>query len=113
MGGAEDGGALRVRRRTCESISIWRRRGPLSEEDRRGLTALFWLNINPYGTFRLDMDKRLSLPVSPIALGRREAWHCGPALLTRRHRWGGRDHRCCLKNASILASAGVTYWGWS
>ncbi|MFC8103986.1 hypothetical protein [Streptomyces sp. NPDC057363] len=30
------------------------------------LTALFWSNINPYGTFRLDMDKRLDLglPVS-------------------------------------------------
>ncbi|AQW48307.1 Tn3 family transposase [Streptomyces violaceusniger] len=36
----------------------------LSEEDRRGLTALFWSNVNPYGTFRLDMDKRLDLTVS-------------------------------------------------
>jgi hypothetical protein len=33
----------------------------LSDEDRRGLTALFWCNINPYGTFRLEMDKRLDL----------------------------------------------------
>lgn len=33
----------------------------LSDEDRRGLTALFWSNINPYGTFRLEMDKRLGL----------------------------------------------------
>ncbi|MGW1909041.1 Tn3 family transposase [Streptomyces cinnamoneus] len=33
----------------------------LSAEDRRGLTALFWSNINPYGTFRLDMNKRLDL----------------------------------------------------
>ncbi|MGI5423161.1 hypothetical protein [Streptomyces sp. CA-179760] len=24
-------------------------------------TALFWSNINPYGTFRLEMDKRLDL----------------------------------------------------
>jgi hypothetical protein len=32
-----------------------------SDEDRRGLTALFWSNINPYGTFRLEMDKRLDL----------------------------------------------------
>jgi hypothetical protein len=37
----------------------WAKR--LSNEDRRGLTALFWPNINPYGTFRLDMDKRLNL----------------------------------------------------
>ncbi|MFF8633596.1 Tn3 family transposase [Streptomyces pilosus] len=33
----------------------------LSDEDLRGLTALFWSNVNPYGTFRLDMDKRLDL----------------------------------------------------
>jgi TnpA family transposase len=33
----------------------------LTGEDRRGLTALFWSNVNPYGTFRLDMDKRLDL----------------------------------------------------
>ncbi|WP_405413707.1 Tn3 family transposase [Streptomyces decoyicus] len=33
----------------------------LSAEDRRGLTAMFWSNINPYGTFHLDMDKRLDL----------------------------------------------------
>ncbi|MGA5418046.1 Tn3 family transposase [Streptomyces pseudogriseolus] len=36
----------------------------LSAEDRRGLTALFWSNINPYGTFRLDMDMRLDLGLS-------------------------------------------------
>ncbi len=33
----------------------------LSDEDRRGLTALFRSNLNPYGTFRLDMDKWLDL----------------------------------------------------
>ncbi|MFD3373720.1 MULTISPECIES: hypothetical protein [unclassified Streptomyces] len=33
----------------------------LTDEDRRGLTALFWSNVNPYGTFRLDMDTRLDL----------------------------------------------------
>jgi hypothetical protein len=42
----------------------------LSEEDQRGLTAPFWSNINPYGTFRLDMDKRLVLPLSPAVSGR-------------------------------------------
>jgi hypothetical protein len=41
------------------------RPGPkLSDEDRCGLTALFWSNINPYGTFGLDMDKRLDLRLS-------------------------------------------------
>ncbi|MDH6118484.1 hypothetical protein ABH930_001484 [Kitasatospora sp. GAS204A] len=37
----------------------------LSDEDQRGLTALFWSDVNPHGTFRLDMDmdmdKRLAL----------------------------------------------------
>jgi Tn3 transposase DDE domain len=33
----------------------------LTDEDRRGMTALFWSNINPYGTFRLEMGKRLDL----------------------------------------------------
>lgn len=37
----------------------------LSDEDRRGLTALFWSNVNPYRTFRLDMDARLDL--EPVA----------------------------------------------
>jgi hypothetical protein len=46
--------------------------GKLTDEDRRGLTALFWSNINPYGTFHLDMDKRLDL--MPLAIPRpREA----------------------------------------
>ncbi|MFE6160590.1 Tn3 family transposase [Streptomyces sp. NPDC056486] len=42
----------------------------LSEEDRRGLTALFWSDVNPYGTFRLDMDQRLDLGLTvPRARG--------------------------------------------
>lgn len=40
----------------------------LSDEDRRGLTAIFWSNINPYGTFRLEMDKRLDL--APVTVPR-------------------------------------------
>ncbi|MFG3014244.1 hypothetical protein ACGFZB_28230 [Streptomyces cinerochromogenes] len=44
-----------------------------TDEDRRGLTALFWTNINPYGTFRLDMDKRLELPLSAALPGPRRA----------------------------------------
>ncbi|MFD8222489.1 Tn3 family transposase [Streptomyces sp. NPDC059697] len=39
----------------------------LGDEDRRGLTALFWSNINPYGTFRLDMDQRLDL-AEPVTI---------------------------------------------
>ncbi|MFE7428768.1 Tn3 family transposase [Streptomyces sp. NPDC057545] len=41
----------------------------LTAEDRRGLTALFWSNVNPYGTFRLDMNKRLELGL-PTAVPR-------------------------------------------
>jgi len=33
----------------------------LTEEDRRGLSPLFWSHVNPYGRFRLDMDARLDL----------------------------------------------------
>lgn len=33
----------------------------LAEEDYRALTALFYLNINPYGTFELDLSKRLAI----------------------------------------------------
>ncbi|MER8089075.1 Tn3 family transposase [Streptomyces sp. NPDC094048] len=35
-----------------------------SNENRHGLTAPFWSNINPYGTLRLGMDKRLDLGLS-------------------------------------------------
>jgi hypothetical protein len=39
----------------------------LTDADRRGLTPLFWSNINPYGTFFLDMAHRLELglPLTP------------------------------------------------
>jgi rRNA maturation protein Nop10 len=37
----------------------WRQR--MDEEDRRGLTPLFYAHVNPYGEFRLDMEKRLAL----------------------------------------------------
>ncbi|MFI6928574.1 hypothetical protein ACIBIZ_52245 [Nonomuraea spiralis] len=47
--------------------------GRLTAEDWRALTALFWSNINPYGTFRLDMDKRLELPLSAVVPGPRRA----------------------------------------
>ena len=43
----------------------------LTDEDRRGLTALFWSNVNPYGTFRLDMDKRLELGLAAAVPGPR------------------------------------------
>ncbi|MGH9071559.1 MAG: Tn3 family transposase, partial [Acidimicrobiales bacterium] len=33
----------------------------LAEEDRRGLTPLFWSNFNPYGRFELDLDRHLDL----------------------------------------------------
>jgi TnpA family transposase len=37
------------------------RAAQMTEDDRRGLTALFWSNINPYGVFELDMSTRLDL----------------------------------------------------
>ena len=31
----------------------------LTAEDRRGLTPLIFSHVNPYGTFELDMDRRI------------------------------------------------------
>lgn len=39
--------------------SVWEKL--LTKEDLRALTPLIWEHINPYGTFRLDMNKRLPL----------------------------------------------------
>jgi hypothetical protein len=33
----------------------------MGDDDRRGLSPLFWTHINPYGRFRLDMETRLDL----------------------------------------------------
>lgn len=49
----------------------------LSDEDRRGLTALFWSDITPYGTFRREMVKCLDL-----------GWS---ATVPRQRRAGGRS----------------------
>ncbi len=35
--------------------------GKMTTEDLRALTPLIYAHINPYGTFRLDMDERLSI----------------------------------------------------
>lgn len=35
--------------------------GRLTPEDLRALTPLIWGNVNPYGRFELDMEKRLPL----------------------------------------------------
>ena len=35
--------------------------GRLIDADLRALTPLFWSNVNPYGTFQLDMTRRLAL----------------------------------------------------
>ncbi|MFH8573247.1 hypothetical protein [Streptomyces sp. NPDC017993] len=43
----------------------------LSDEDRRGLTALFWSDFNPYGTFGLDVSKRLDLLLPTVPGSRR------------------------------------------
>ncbi|MFI1972623.1 transposase [Streptomyces cinnamoneus] len=57
----------------------------LSDEDRRGMTALFWSNVNPYGTFRLDMSERLDLgPAAAVPRARTPADATGrPSTETR------------------------------
>jgi hypothetical protein len=36
----------------------------LTAEDLRALTPLFYSHVNPYGTFNLNMEKRL--PIEPL-----------------------------------------------
>lgn len=43
-------------------------RESLTDIDRRALTPLFWSNVNPYGRFRLDMDRHLDLELAPTGL---------------------------------------------
>lgn len=40
----------------------------LNEEDRRGLTPLFWSNVRPYGSFVLYMERHLDLERSPAEI---------------------------------------------
>lgn len=47
------------------SEPAWRER--LTDEDRRGLTALFWSNVRPYGSFELDMDRHLDFDLAATA----------------------------------------------
>ncbi len=37
----------------------WMKR--MKKEDLRALSLLIWLHVNPYGTFRLDMNERLQI----------------------------------------------------
>ncbi len=37
----------------------------MGEDERRGLSPLFWTHVNPYGRFRLDMSTRLDLTAAP------------------------------------------------
>ena len=43
------------------------RAGRLTAADRRALSALYWSHVNPYGTFRLDMERRIDLNRGPLA----------------------------------------------
>ena len=36
----------------------------MQPEDLRGLTPLIWSHVNPYGTFRLDLDERLPIEIA-------------------------------------------------
>lgn len=41
---------------------VWMKR--MTSVDLRGLTPLIWGHVNPYGTFKLDMNERLELDVA-------------------------------------------------
>ncbi|MEW6351465.1 MAG: hypothetical protein AB1646_20625 [Thermodesulfobacteriota bacterium] len=40
----------------------------LTTEDLRALTPLTYAHVNPYGTFRLDMDSRLAIDPPEAAI---------------------------------------------
>lgn len=42
--------------------------GRLTAEDQRALTPLVWGHVNPYGLFRLDMNKRLAIERTEAAV---------------------------------------------
>jgi hypothetical protein len=48
------------------SIKYQARAGRLQPADRRGLSPLFWSNINPYGQIRQDMTRRLGLTATSL-----------------------------------------------
>jgi hypothetical protein len=41
--------------------------GRLTSEDQRALTPLILAHVNPYGLFRLDMNKRLAIEADETA----------------------------------------------
>jgi hypothetical protein len=51
-----------------EELSVFRAANDLSDVDRRALTPLFWSNVNPYGRFRLNMDRHLDLQATQAGL---------------------------------------------
>jgi hypothetical protein len=55
--------------------------GRLTDADRRGLTPLFWSNVNPYGRFTLDMDTHLGLGLAQAAAP--TAWATRPRACIR------------------------------
>src|SRR4051794_9780846 len=71
----------------------------LGEEDRRGLSPLFWTHVNLYGRFGLDMDTHLDLA---------DAAHPRPGRGGRRQgraKWRASSSRISARaNATCLCS---------
>jgi hypothetical protein len=63
--------------------------------DRRGLTDLFWSNVNRYGAFCLCMDKRLDL--APLAVPRAGTPSEASALV-----WAGAARTSCPSDSTII-----------
>lgn len=41
----------------------------MTDADRRALSPLLWTHVNPYGRFRLDVNRRLDLDLTARAAG--------------------------------------------
>ena len=60
-------GGKSIRRDVHETVIHGENDGRMADEDFRALTPLINSHVNPYGTFELDMEKRLPLDV-PVEL---------------------------------------------
>jgi hypothetical protein len=59
---ATDASTASIKNKTAATAAILRRfHRANTEEDRRGITPLFWSHISPYGEVKVDMTRRISL----------------------------------------------------
>ncbi|MBK8986442.1 MAG: Tn3 family transposase [Chloroflexi bacterium] len=74
----------------------------MTDEDWRELTPLFYLHVNPYGRFDLDMDSRLPLAATGWRRKRTFSAQIGHKFALSRQ--GGAETRCEKQSAGTCWS---------